>query len=94
MPVFVQNIFLRKTPQHPPISLRMAMNKEKLKGGCFPNIPPNSHPNTHPNTPNTNLQENEKHDSGMQFIKGGFAIEWWVLGGESGKHPPRQITYQ
>ncbi len=24
------------------------MNKEKLKGGCFPNIPPNTHPNTHP----------------------------------------------
>ena len=56
------------------------MNKEKLKGGCFPNIPPNSHPNTHPNThpnipPSTNLQENEKHDSGMQFIKRVFAIE-------------------
>ena len=52
------------------------MNKEKLKGGCFPNIPPNSHPNTPPNTPpNTYLQENEKHDSGMQFIKRVFAIE-------------------
>ena len=48
------------------------MNKEKLKGGCFSNIPPNTHPNT---PPNTNLQENEKRDSGMQFIKGGFAIE-------------------
>ncbi len=73
----------------------MAMNKEKLKGGCFPNIPPNSHPNTHPNTPNTNLQENEKHDSGMQFIKRGIRNRVrGCQGGESGKHPPRQIAYQ
>ncbi len=45
------------------------MNKGKLKGGCFSNIPPNSPPNT---PPNTNLQENEEHDSGMQFIKRGI----------------------
>ena len=51
----------------------------------------------------TNLQKNEKHDSGMQLIKRGIrnrvrgvsgGMSGGELGGESGKHPPRQIAYQ